>query len=264
MRGLTLQRLRWSPTFLVSAFLCGLTLLVHQPIRHRSLAIIRFPFTVIRVGVGILVALPHIPSLSQDVVALRAELVQRQLELAQLREALRQTKEAAMFQAVAPGSNGIVAAVLSRSLIPTQQSVLLDKGARDGLTLDSIIMDARGVIGRVVELQVSTCLVMLLTDPESRVAGLVERSREHGLLVGESLGQCQFIYLDVDADIQEGDSIVTAGLGGPFPKGLLLGHVTRVMRDETSGATSAWVKPAARLSRLEEVLCLPALQGSKP
>ena len=50
---------------------------------------------------------------------------------------------------------------------------------------------------------------------------------------------------------------MTAGLGGPFPKGLLLGIVTHVFRDEESGAARASVKPAAELSRVEDVLCLP-------
>jgi rod shape-determining protein MreC len=98
---------------------------------------------------------------------------------------------------------------------------------------------------------------MLLTDPDSRVAGLVDRSRETGLLVGRAGGRCEFMYLDVDADIQDGDRIVTAGLGGPFPKGLFLGRVARVVRDELTGSARASVVPAARLGRLEEVLCLP-------
>jgi rod shape-determining protein MreC len=77
-------------------------------------------------------------------------------------------------------------------------------------------------------------------------------------LIGQGHGFCEFTYLDVDSDIQEGDRIVTAGLGGSFPKGLLLGAVVKIVRDEQSGSAHALVKPAASLGRLEEVLCLPA------
>jgi rod shape-determining protein MreC len=108
----------------------------------------------------------------------------------------------------------------------------------------------------VIELHPATSLVLLLTDPESRVGGIVERSRETGLLVGKSRSQCEFIYLDVQADIQAGDRILTAGLGGPFPKGLLLGVVAEVIRDEVTGSARAIVNPSARLGKLEEVLCL--------
>ena len=90
------------------------------------------------------------------------------------------------------------------------------------------------------------------------MAALVERSRETGLVVGRGSGVCELIYLDQDADVQEGDRILTAGLGGTFPKGLVLGTVTRVVRDETSGSARAIVAPAAHLSRLEEVLCIPS------
>ena len=65
------------------------------------------------------------------------------------------------------------------------------------------------------------------------------------------------MYLDADAQLEPGDRVVTAGLGGPFPKGLLLGTVVRVTRQELSGSAYAVVAPAARLGRVEEVLVLP-------
>ncbi|MBI3321202.1 MAG: rod shape-determining protein MreC [Candidatus Omnitrophica bacterium] len=161
---------------------------------------------------------------------------------------------------MAPIHQGIVASVIGRSTLPVQQTVLLNKGERDGLSLESVIVHPSGVIGRVMALYPTTCLVMLLTDPDSRVAGLVERSRETGLLVGRGRGLCELIYLDARADINEGDQIVTAGLAGSFLKGVPLGTVTRVVRDEPSGSLSAFVAPAAHVSRLEDVLCLPARQ----
>lgn len=242
---------------LLSALLGGAILLLHQPIRAETLAILRFPFTIVRSLVIILVSLPHLPSLAQENAQLRTEAVQRQLELAQLREALRQAQQAhALFEA-RPSPDGVVATIMSRSILPTQHTVLLNRGSRDGLTLESVIVDASGVVGRVIELHRSSALVMLLTDPESRIAGVVERSRESGLLTGDGTGACQLIYLDAQADLQEGDRVVTAGLGGGLmPKGLLLGTVRRVMRDDAAGTAHASVIPAARLGQAEEVLCL--------
>ncbi len=261
--------------------LVGAVLLFDASVRRVTLLFVRLPFTLLTHTVGVLVTLPRLPSLVHDNAALQGALIQRQFEAAQLREALRQAQEAQALlsrgvipppvgglpEAIPapsgpafglPTGGGIIASVIGRSTLPTQHTVLLNRGERDGLTLESVILDAHGVIGRVVELGATTCLVLLLTDPESRVAGLVERSRETGLLIGRGQGTSEFVYLDAEADIQEGDRIVTAGLGGPFPKGLLLGTVARVSRDELSGTAWALVKPAAQLGRIEDVLCLPS------
>jgi rod shape-determining protein MreC len=242
---------------LASAVLITLLLVLHDPVRHAVLAVLRFPFALLTRCVAVLAVLPRLPDLSRENAALQAELTRQRLVLAQLQEAVRHGQQAAALQALRPPGEGVVASVIGRSTVPIQQTLLLDKGRRHGLALESAVIDAEGLVGRVVEIHEATALVMLLTDPESRVAGVVERSRETGLLVGQGRGRCEFIYLDVEADIQEGDRILTAGLGGSFPKGLRLGTVVRVRRNEQAGTTTAWVKPSDRLGRAEEVLVIP-------
>jgi rod shape-determining protein MreC len=227
-------------------------------VRRTTLTVLRLPFTAVKAVIGVLLTLPQLPTLMREQDRLRGELTRRELELAQLREQLRQAGAAQALMALAPPEGpGVVARAIGRSTIPTQHTILLDQGSRQGLVLGGVVVDANGVVGRVVEVHPATSLVMLLTDPDSRVAGLVERSRETGLLVGSARHRCDFIYLAADADVAIGDRIVTAGLDGPFPKGLLLGTVTAVTRDETSGSAQATVIPAAQLGRLEEVLCVP-------
>ena len=242
---------------LVSLLVVGGSLAFLEPLRHSALAVLRLPFVLAKTGLAILVELPRLPSLARENAGLTAQLLQRQVEEAQLREALRHAEQTGrLLEAAPPHRRGTVARVIGRSTIPTQQTVLLDRGERQGLGRESVILDAFGLVGRVTELHATTALVTLLTDPESRVAGLVERSRETGLLVGRGRGRCELLYLDADADVQAGDQIVTAGLGGPFPKGVPLGTVIQVTRDEQVGAAWASVVPAAQLGRLEEVLCL--------
>lgn len=236
----------------------AILLLFQAPVKRLALTILRFPFTVVKTSVMIVVGLPRLPSLAQENAELRATLMQQQLEVSQLREQARQAEQARALQGAVPAAQGIIASVIARSTLPTQHTLLLDKGRHDGLTLNSTIVDVSGVIGRVIEVQPQTALVMLLTDAESRVAALVERSRETGLVVGRGGGECELIYLDEQADVEAGDRILTAGLGDTFPKGLLVGIVTRVIRDETLGSARAIITPAAHLSRLEEVLCMSA------
>ncbi|MBI3319971.1 MAG: rod shape-determining protein MreC, partial [Candidatus Omnitrophica bacterium] len=73
---------------------------------------------------------------------------------------------------------------------------------------------------------------------------------------------CQLRYLDAEADVMVDDRILTAGLGGPFPKGLAVGRVVKVVRDDAGGRAVVWVRPAVKSSQLEEVLCVPPADQS--
>ena len=116
----------------------------------------------------------------------------------------------------------------------------------------------------MIEVNPSSSVAMLVTDPNSRVACLVERSREAGLLVGTGGRLSRLIYLDLEADVAVTDRVVTAGFGGPFPSGLVVGTIVKLVRDEHSASATAWVRPAVRLTQLEGVLCVPPASSSLP
>lgn len=248
---------------LAAVALVAVALVLVQPLRQSLLTVLRWPFTALRAGVHILLLLPRLPVLLEERGALRAQLARRELELADAREQLRRILQTDALRAET-GSSGILAGVIGRSTVPTQHTLLLDRGRQHGLALEAVIVDASGVLGRVIDVQPATALALLITDPESRIAALVERSRETGLLLGQGLGQCELVYLEAQADVEAGDRVVTAGLGGPFPKGLLLGFVARVARDEAAGTAVAAVRPAAQLGQAEDVLCLPPARAAAP
>ena len=197
-----------------------------------------------------------VPSLLGEQQDLRADLLRQQLELAHLREALRHVEHAQTLTTTGV-PQGLIARVIDRSRLPTQRTIIIDRGTRDGVVLNSVVLDIAGLAGRVLESYQTTSVVLLLTDPQSRVAGMVERTRETGLLVGQARGVCKLVYLDEHADVEVGDRIVTAGLGGSVPKGLGLGTVSQVFRDAERGTAWVVVQPVANLGRLEEVLCVP-------
>lgn len=211
---------------------------------------------------GVLRDLPQVPHLEIELARLRAALTQRQLDVVQLQEALRHQTRAARLQQAVEGTRGPVARVIGRTILPTEHVIVLDRGSREGVAREGVLVDVAGVAGRIVEVHPTTSLGSLLTDPNSRIACLVERSREGALLVGTGGLQGRLEYLDLDADVEAGDRVVTAGLGGSFPKGLLLGVVTKVQRDERNARVIAWVRPAVRVNQLEEVLCLPPSKSS--
>jgi len=236
--------------------------MVSQPLRRGLLSVLRFPLVIVETVFSGLAWLPQLPTLAQENAALRSELATRQLEVIRLREAVRHLTRAPQLLSAVQHPSGTIASIIGRSFIPTEHLIFLNKGSRDGIVLDGVIVAAEGLVGRVLEVHPTTSTVLLVTDPNSRIACLVERSRETGLLVGTGQRLNQFIYLDLEADVTVDDRVVTAGLGGPFPKGLLIGTVVRVVQHEESGSMTAWVKPAVSLSQLEEVVCLPPASSS--
>ena len=248
--------MRHSRYVVVSAVLLAGILVLQGSIGKSVLYVLRFPFSCLRESIKVLALLPDLPSVVQENNQLNRLLIEKKVEIVRLKEQLRQLNSIEAYQSLGALSSGIVASVISRSLIPTQHSIHLNRGAGDGLALNSAILDIHGVVGRVLDIQSNTCTVILITDRESRISAMIERSRETGLLVGLSMNQCELIYLDADSDIEVNDSIVTAGLGGIFPKGLLLGKVAAVSRNEQTGTAYAEVRPAAKLGKIEEVFCL--------
>ena len=237
------------------------------------------PLTVLESALQSVVLLPRLPALVRENAALRGQLAAQQLELMRARETLRRTtRTAALKQDTSAGAAkavraersagtgegagaGVTASILIPPMLPTQHMVTLDRGARAGLVLESILVGANGLVGRVTDVYPTTSVAMLLTDPNSRIACRIERSREIGLLAGSGESRCRLMYLDVEADVVVGDQVVTAGLGGSIPNGLPVGVVTSVV-SHPHESPEVWVKPAVTLSQLEEVLCVPPVAGT--
>ena len=115
---------------------------------------------------------------------------------------------------------------------------------------------AQILVGRVREAGKVMSKVMLINDIESKVGAIIQKNRDQGLLVGTPEGRCKLIYLAMDSDVEKGDKVMTSGMGGIFPKGLLIGQVTDVDKEQGRLYRYAIVEPSSELSKLEEVLCI--------
>lgn len=142
-------------------------------------------------------------------------------------------------------------------------SVLIDRGSRHGIERHMAVIAPGGLVGQVVEVTPSSARVQLITDPVSSVGALLQSSRVTGLLVGAQSGRLRIRYLPIRAEVRAGEVVVTSGLGGVYPKGILVGKVVAV--DRRSGALfqEATVEPGIDFSRLEEVLIVTG-KGSRP
>jgi len=134
------------------------------------------------------------------------------------------------------------------------KSITIDKGEHDGLMINMPVVNAEGVVGRVVSVCPDYSQVLLITDQNSAVDGLVQRSRGRGTLRGRGSNECYFDYVIKTCEIEAGDTIVTSGMGGVFPKGLYLGAVTKIKDARSKLFKDVRVVPAIDFSTLEEVL----------
>lgn len=135
-------------------------------------------------------------------------------------------------------------------------ALIIDKGKKDGIDVGMPVVDALGVVGKVVEVAEHKGKIILLNDPAFSVAAVVQRSREVGLVSGTLKGMCRMRYLSEGADVQVGDQIITSRLSSSFPEGLLIGKVVAVRRSEKNSKVDCLVQPAVSLSQLEEVLVI--------
>ena len=136
------------------------------------------------------------------------------------------------------------------------RSVIIDKGAHAGIMVDMPVVNASGVVGRVVSVSPHYAKVLLLTDQNSAVDSLIQRSRDRGMVRGLKTETCALDYMTKTSDVRVGDTVVTSGLGGVYPKGIPIGKVTAVEDFPGDLFRHITVKPVVDFSRLEEVLVI--------
>ena len=150
------------------------------------------------------------------------------------------------------------------------QTILIDKGRNDGVVQDMAVVSAEGLVGRVIGESNHHAKVLLILDGNSAVDAYIQRSRARGVLVGLGRELCLLKYVQRNEDVQVGDKVISSGMGGVFPKGLLVGTVQEVVRGSSGLFQRVEVEPAVNFSRLEEVMVViqppaeePAIVGSQ-
>ncbi|HEY0076924.1 MAG TPA: rod shape-determining protein MreC [Abditibacteriaceae bacterium] len=155
-----------------------------------------------------------------------------------------------------PGGRLVSADVVSGDATNYARRLIINAGARQGVRPKDVVFNAQGVLGQVIEVDrvFNTSTVLLLTDRMSGIGAMVQRTAARGLLQGNGSTACTMSYLDLHADVREGDLIVTSGDSTIFPKGLILGRVMRVRKNKTYSQTTAEIEPAAPVDQASAVL----------
>ena len=194
---------------------------------------------------------------------LREEVHRLQTELKRSREHSLQNERLrrllGMRENLAP--QAIAAEVITASLTGQTMMIKVNRGTADGVHADLPVVAWGGVVGRVVTADRQLAKVRLLIDPNSGVAGIVQRSRVEGMVLGQGDDPLEMLYVPKFSDVAFGDRVVTSGLDGVFPRGLGIGRVSSV-RQESSFSTGIELRPEVDFAALEEVLVLLEPVGS--
>ena len=150
----------------------------------------------------------------------------------------------------------LAAQVIGRDPSGWFESVVIDVGRKSGLKINMRVVNANGVVGRLVSVSSNYAKVLLIIDQNSAVDCLIQRSRDKGIAKGISSKMCKLDYALKTSDIAVGDMVITSGLGRIFPKGIPVGEVVEV-NDRTGNLfREIKVKPMVDFSKLEEVLVI--------
>ncbi len=146
--------------------------------------------------------------------------------------------------------------VIARDLSKLKDTIIIDKGKKHNIQKDMVVISGNGLVGRVRECGWSISRVLLITDTDSVVSGIVHRTRDEGAVTGNMQEGLIMKYLELDSDVKKGDKVITSGFGSVFEKGILIGEVVSIEKDERSLYLKAIVRPEVDVMRLEEVLVI--------
>jgi rod shape-determining protein MreC len=150
----------------------------------------------------------------------------------------------------------IPASVIARDSSNLSDTIVINQGTAKGIKKDTVVISQAGLVGRVFNGLSDISRVSLIVDLNSRVSAITLRSRQIGVVYGNSSGVCRMRYIPLDADVQQGDVVLTSGLSDIYPEGLMIGTILKIIKEPRGLSLSAIVKPAVDFTRLEEVLCI--------
>jgi rod shape-determining protein MreC len=136
----------------------------------------------------------------------------------------------------------------------------LSKGTLHGIEVNMPIITEKGLLGHITEVGATWSKAVLLTETASAVGGYIERSGVLGVVEGtyelRTEGVCRMVYIEPDSDIRVGDKVISSGVGGVYPRGLMIGKVTEIKMDEASRTLTATIEPSADLDSVSKLMII--------
>jgi rod shape-determining protein MreC len=209
-------------------------------------------------------ALAHLPSREAEIKRLKRQIQQNRQEHIQYLNALNLLREVQQLQDIAKSYDFQTtgADVIGSAISNFEWSVDIDKGSGDGIRKDMPVMNAQGLVGKVIDVWSGGSKVLLVADPDSAVAARLVGSQETGMLTGQGRNDLQMSLIDQTTEVATGEGVMTSAYnGGLFPAGIPIGSVSNVAVDEATGEKEISVAPFVDLSKLDVVLVITSFDG---
>jgi rod shape-determining protein MreC len=211
-------------------------------------------------------AVVNLVSAPQDLARLRqrnneleAQVSRLESEIIELQQQLGETNILSAlvdFARVHPENQYLAAAVIGRDPSPFLQYIIINRGSDDGLRRGMPIVTAQGLVGRISAVTAGAARVQLITDPGSQVNSRLQKAEVEGVLHGAVTGEITLEMIPPSAKVENGDLVLTSGLGGNFPSNILIGQVTGVRTRAYDIFQTASIQPVVDFSKLEIVLVI--------
>ncbi|WP_033169900.1 rod shape-determining protein MreC [Selenomonas sp. ND2010] len=162
----------------------------------------------------------------------------------------------------------VAARVIGRESATWSRMIVINRGQKDGIAVDMVVVTSDGLVGHIVEADWNTSKVQLILDPRSSVGTIVQRaeSRVAGIVQGDTNNPMmpQMVNIAKNADVAEGDVIVTSGFGGIYPKGIVVGRISSIENDAGGLLKIGLLETAVDFQKLEDVMVITASREAPP
>jgi rod shape-determining protein MreC len=200
-----------------------------------------------------------VASLRQRNAELESDVASLQAQVIELQERASQVDTLAAlvgYSRANPESSYKAADVIGRDPSPFLHYIIINLGSNDGILRGMPVVTHQGLIGRVDAVIADAARIQLITDPTSAVNIRLQSSNVEALLNGSVTGDLTLDLIPQDVVIQEGDVVLTSGLGGSYPPDLIIGQIINIRKREADLFQLASVQPIVDFSRLEMVLVI--------
>ena len=150
-----------------------------------------------------------------------------------------------------------IAKVIQGDVIPNKESIKINIGSNDKVTMGQTVMGANGLIGQIVEVALYSSKVLLITDVNSNVPAIITRTGKQVIVKGRSQDDLLEISFTDDTDIQSGDLIVTSGQARRFIASLNIGRILEIKMNEGERFAEVLVEPSEYIENINEVIVTP-------
>jgi rod shape-determining protein MreC len=186
-------------------------------------------------------------------VTLMSEQLQRFRILEQENKNLRKLLDAPVRDSM----HKMITELMAVDTSPYSHQIVINKGALDGVFLSQSVLDDSGIVGQISEVGTTNSRVLLISDVTHAIPVRVGRNNVRFIAVGDgSLDSLQLQHVPHSADIEEGDILVSSGLGEVFPEGYPVGTITKIIRNESRPFAEVIATPFAKLDRIKYLLLL--------